>query len=56
MTASGKRVKQIAMELSLSDKTISTYRSRILNKLKMKNIAQLIQYTINNRIVEQLNK
>ncbi len=56
MTASGKRVKQIAKELSLSDKTVSTYRSRILNKLKMNNIAQLIQYAINNRIIEQLNK
>ncbi len=56
MTTAGMPVKQIARELSLSDKTISTYRSRILNKLKMKNIAQLIQYAINNRIVEQLNK
>ena len=56
MTASGKPVKQIAMELSLSSKTISTYRSRIMNKLKMDNVAQLIRYALNNRILNQLNK
>jgi DNA-binding NarL/FixJ family response regulator len=55
MTAAGKPVKQIAMELSLSDKTISTYRSRILDKLNISNIAQLIQYAIQNRILDQLH-
>jgi len=44
MTAEGRSVKQIAMELSLSDKTISTYRARILIKMNMSNMAQLIQY------------
>ncbi len=44
MTAEGRSVKQIAMELSLSDKTISTYRARILTKMNMRNMAQLIQY------------
>ncbi len=44
MTAEGRSVKQIAMELSLSDKTISTYRARILTKMNMGNMAQLIQY------------
>jgi DNA-binding NarL/FixJ family response regulator len=52
MTATGRSVKQIAMELSLSDKTISTYRSRILNKLNVNNIAQLIQYTIQNQLLD----
>jgi DNA-binding NarL/FixJ family response regulator len=44
MTAEGRSVKQIAMELSLSDKTISTYRARILTKMNLSNMAQLIQY------------
>lgn len=52
MTATGKSVKQIAMELSLSHKTISTYRTRILSKMNMQNIAQLIQYAVHNRIVD----
>jgi len=51
MTASGKSVKQMAAKLSLSDKTISTYRSRTLIKLNMKNIAQLIQYVIINNLI-----
>jgi DNA-binding NarL/FixJ family response regulator len=49
--ASGKRVKQIAAELSLSVKTISTYHSRILQKLKLDNDAQLIRYAIEQGIV-----
>ncbi len=56
MTAEGKAVKQIAVELSLSDKTISTYRSRILDKMNMKNIAQLIQYAVQNDILENLDE
>ncbi len=51
MTAAGESVKHIAMKLSLSDKTISTYRTRILNKMKMNNVAQLIQYTIQNNLL-----
>lgn len=52
MTAAGKSVKQIAMELSLSDKTISTYRARILDKMNMDNNAQLIQYVIQNQLLD----
>ena len=51
MTTEGKTVKRIAMELSLSDKTVSTYRARILEKLEISNIAQLIQYAIKNHIL-----
>jgi len=43
LIASGKTVKEIAVELSLSVKTISTYRSRILEKMKMRNNAELIR-------------
>ena len=52
MIASGKTVKEIAEELFLSIKTISTYRSRILEKMKMKSNAELIHYAIKNRLVD----
>ena len=48
--ASGKTVKEIAGELSLSVKTISTYRARILEKMNMKNNAQLTYYAIHNKL------
>jgi two-component system, NarL family, invasion response regulator UvrY len=44
--ATGKTVVQIAEELSLSPKTISTYRVRLLEKLKLRNTAELIRYGI----------
>jgi DNA-binding NarL/FixJ family response regulator len=49
--ASGKRVKQIADEMSLSIKTVSTYHSRVLAKLKLDNDAQLIRYAIERGII-----
>ena len=49
--ASGKRIKQIADEMSLSIKTVSTYHSRILTKLKLDNDAQLIRYAIEQGII-----
>jgi two-component system, NarL family, invasion response regulator UvrY len=51
MIASGKTVKEIAEELSLSMKTISTYRTRILEKLRMKTSAELTYYAIANKLV-----
>lgn len=48
LLASGKSAKKIAEELSLSVKTISTYRSRILEKMQMKNNVELIRYAIQN--------
>ena len=51
MIASGKTLKEIGGELSLSIKTISTYRSRILEKMKMRNNAELIHYAVKNRLV-----
>jgi DNA-binding NarL/FixJ family response regulator len=50
--ASGKRVQEIAEELSLSVKTVSTYRARILEKMKMKNNAELMRYAIKHELVE----
>ncbi|HJX15194.1 MAG TPA: response regulator transcription factor [Candidatus Deferrimicrobiaceae bacterium] len=51
MIASGKTVSEIAQELSLSIKTISTYRSRILEKMRAKNNAELTRYVFENRLL-----
>jgi two-component system invasion response regulator UvrY len=52
LIVSGKRIKEIAEDLSLSVKTISTYRSRILQKVKMKSNAELTYYAIKNRLID----
>jgi two-component system invasion response regulator UvrY len=52
MIASGKTLKEIAEQLSLSIKTISTYRSRILEKMNMKSNAELTHYAIKNSLVD----
>jgi DNA-binding CsgD family transcriptional regulator len=44
----GKSPSEIAAELSLSVKTISTYRGRILQKLDLKTSAEIMQYAIQN--------
>ncbi len=51
MIASGKSLTEIAEELSLSVKTISTHRSRILDKMLMRKNAELIHYAIQNQII-----
>jgi DNA-binding NarL/FixJ family response regulator len=53
LIASGNTVKKIAAQLCLSEKTISTYRSRILEKMKMKNTAELMHYAIQHGLIEQ---
>jgi DNA-binding NarL/FixJ family response regulator len=53
LIASGKSVGIIARELSLSVKTISTYRSRLLEKMGMSNNAQLVHYAFQNQLVAQ---
>ncbi|MFC2142065.1 response regulator [Acidobacteriota bacterium] len=52
MIASGKTVKEIGGILSLSVKTISTHRTRILRKMDMKNSAQLTYYTIKQGLLD----
>jgi DNA-binding NarL/FixJ family response regulator len=52
LIGSGKTVTEIAAILSLSDKTISTYRARILQKLQMKTSAELTRYAIENKLVD----
>ena len=51
MLASGKRLKDIGDDLNLSIKTISTYRTRILEKMKMGNNAEIIRYALQNNLV-----
>lgn len=50
LIASGRTVGDIAEHLSLSVKTISTYRARILQKMGMHNNAELMQYVITNKL------
>jgi DNA-binding NarL/FixJ family response regulator len=52
MLGSGKTVSEIAAELSLSVKTVSTYRIRLLEKLQMHSNAELMRYAIENRLVD----
>jgi DNA-binding NarL/FixJ family response regulator len=52
MIAAGKTVAEIAEELSLSVQTISTYRSRILQKMQMKNNVELANYAIRNQLLD----
>jgi len=50
MLSSGMTMTQIAQELNLSVKTISSYRSRVLEKLRMKTNAEVINYCITNKL------
>ena len=52
MIGIGKSVKEIAFDLSLSIKTISTYRARVLNKLKFKGNADVIRYAMREKLVD----
>jgi DNA-binding NarL/FixJ family response regulator len=52
LIASGKTVVEIARMICLSDKTVSTYRARILHKMEMKSGAALTRYALCNKLVE----
>jgi two-component system invasion response regulator UvrY len=52
LIASGKTLSEIAALLSLSDKTISTYRARVLEKMGMKTSAELTHYAFQNKLVD----
>jgi two-component system invasion response regulator UvrY len=52
LIASGKTVGEIAESLNLSDKTISTYRRRILDKMQLSTNAELTHYAIKNNLVQ----
>jgi DNA-binding NarL/FixJ family response regulator len=51
LLVSGKTVTEIAKELSISVKTVSTYRSRMLDKLGVRSTAELIRYALVNKLV-----
>jgi two-component system, NarL family, invasion response regulator UvrY len=53
MIAKGKTVKEISTELCLSIKTVSTYRARLLEKTQLKNNAQIMQYAMQNHLLEE---
>jgi two-component system invasion response regulator UvrY len=52
MIAAGKTGKHIAKELSLSIKTVSTYRTRIMEKMKMKTNAEVMHYVIKHQLLD----
>ncbi|MGA9115553.1 MAG: response regulator transcription factor [Bacteroidota bacterium] len=52
MLASGKSLGEIADELCLSEKTITTYRARILEKLQLRNNVELTHYAIEHRLLD----
>jgi two-component system invasion response regulator UvrY len=52
LIAVGKSVKEIGFELSLSVKTISTYRTRIMEKMKLKTNADIIRYAVHEKLVD----
>jgi DNA-binding NarL/FixJ family response regulator len=56
MIASGKPVSAIARDLSLSVKTVSTYRARLLEKMSMSNNSELVHYAFQNQLVEHRSR
>jgi len=52
MIASGKSLTEMAAQMSLSVKTVSVYRARILEKMRLKNNAEITHYAIKNELVE----
>jgi two-component system invasion response regulator UvrY len=52
LIASGKTVGDIAELLSLSNRTVSTYRARILDKMQLNSNAELIRYVLENRLID----
>jgi len=52
MIASGISISNIAADLSLSIKTVSTYKARVFQKMNMESNAELIQYAIRNQLLE----
>jgi two-component system, NarL family, invasion response regulator UvrY len=52
LIASGKTLTEIASEMSLSVKTVSVYRARLLQKMKLKNNSELTHYALKNQLVD----
>lgn len=54
LLSAGRTVSEIAVEIGLSVKTVSTYRSRILDKMDLKNNAELMLYAIRNHLAARV--
>lgn len=52
MIVQAKTIKDIAQKLNLDPKTVSTYRSRVLHKMKMKYNAELIRYALESKLLD----
>ena len=52
MIASGRTIKEIGKELFLSSRTVSTYRTRLLEKMNMKTNSDLIRYALEHKLVD----
>lgn len=52
LMASGKSLSEMAETMSLSAKTVSVYRARLLEKMKLKNNAEAVRYAIENHLIE----
>jgi two-component system invasion response regulator UvrY len=52
MIAQGQAIKTIAEELYLSAKTVSTYRTRLLEKMNMHTNAEIISYALKNKLID----
>lgn len=52
LMASGKSLSEIADTMSLSAKTVSVYRARLLEKMKLRNNAEAVRYAINNHLID----
>lgn len=50
---SGDAIKEIASDLNLSSKTVSTYRVRLMEKLRVKSLPELVQYCIQHGLMEK---
>ena len=51
LVADGKTSREIAERLSISPKTVDTYRSRLMSKIGVKNLAGLIKFAIRHRLI-----
>jgi two-component system invasion response regulator UvrY len=52
MLSKGRSVSEIATEIFISDKTVATYRARIMDKMHMKKNAELTMYALRNKLIE----
>ncbi|MGH8720838.1 MAG: response regulator [Burkholderiales bacterium] len=52
LLASGRQINEIAKDMRLRPSTVSTYRTRLFQKLRLRNNAELVQYAVRNQLVE----